>query len=80
MTAEEFRAELVSALAVVYGKAGGEARVAGFENLVKKRAEEGATRAVKRGLYISAAIFLGPPVLGALFRWRKERHQDRKKG
>ena len=73
MTAEEFRAELVSALAIVFGKAGGEARVAGFESLVRKRAEEGAARAVKRGLYVSAAIFLGPPLLGALWRWRTSR-------
>ena len=71
MSPEQFRAELVSALAVVYGQGGGEARVAGFEELVRKRAEEGATRAVKRGLYISAAIFLGPPLIGALWRWKK---------
>lgn len=66
--ADDFRKTLVDALATVKGRAWAESKVSGFEDLIRKRASEGATRALRKPLLIALALnIVVPPIVSYLW-------------
>ena len=67
---EDLRSDIVQALSALLGHQRAEESVTAFENLVRKRAEEGANRVVTKGVYVNAALIIGVFLLKSLFRGR----------
>ena len=68
---EQLRANIVRVLAGTLGERQAEANLSAFEELVRLRAEEGASAAVRKGLIWSAIIGFAPLLLS--WYWKRRR-------
>ncbi len=64
----DIRQDLIEILSMAFGPQEAARKVKEFEDLVRKRAEEGATKAVKKGIAVSAGVTLGLILLSRALR------------